>query len=621
MKCYYVAFQNDSNETATTGHQTSYKETMASRPTPTTKGYPIMESSHKLRDVLLKTPAATVISEKKNNRMPPVAHSVKQEANFSLYGYQPFQHSYITPDKLYQHGLDESEKVKSENNKAMDLKKQTLSPPLLVKSKSSVIVDNKAKDLRMPQAAHYGGATHLASSQPSVISSSAMNSQTSAGSPLHVASPHQLSAEALKPMDLASGSKNMGASTSMMDHHHSMVTTTTVVSAPTTIPMPVTANFTQNLIQQGLIPNPIYSNGALRTAVKPSLVDLSPGKVKGGGLPVKKGGMYPNFTASSQMNAASYNLPQKRRSSELGIDAKKAKMDEGPLSLVTSNRNISKSSVAAASTITTSKISPSATSGLNSGFMDSFRTFVENAVQSAFYNDADLNKTKQSHSGRCDLPTEAMSEASSLSLMPHTQVQSKPNVSLSAQAAGGSSGSLGSLQSSSSSIMDTINRVANGYIDTDSDTLSAESPPPDVKVEQSISPGPNSNHSGKGFKKAWLQRYSDEDREKKSDAGSTCGEAVYKLPGTSSLSGLQDDASTSSASDTESQVRDSFVVYNIFFPFTFLNPKGFKWNRLINRYKSAHLLLYWMTNYILGVTNIKFIYFSENMISLCVFSQ
>jgi len=61
--------------------------------------------------------------------------------------------------------------------------------------------------------------------------------------------------------------------------------------------------------------------------------------------------------------------------------------------------------------------------------------------------------------------------------------------------------------------METINRVANGQIDTDSDTLSAPSPPPHFKSGDASSPHKSGNHPK--LKKAWLQRHSDEDKELK----------------------------------------------------------------------------------------------------------
>lgn len=71
-------------------------------------------------------------------------------------------------------------------------------------------------------------------------------------------------------------------------------------------------------------------------------------------------------------------------------------------------------------------------------------------------------------------------------------------------------------------ILDTINRVANNQVDTDSDTLSASSPPPQIKRSDTNSPlnksGSGTSSSGSShphhMKKFWLQRH---DEDKKSE--------------------------------------------------------------------------------------------------------
>jgi hypothetical protein len=69
--------------------------------------------------------------------------------------------------------------------------------------------------------------------------------------------------------------------------------------------------------------------------------------------------------------------------------------------------------------------------------------------------------------------------------------------------------------------MDSINRVVkatNGVNDTDSDTLSAPSPPTLIKSSSAsdVNPSPN-KHNHTKFKKAWLMRYSDEDKKMTAD--------------------------------------------------------------------------------------------------------
>ena len=61
--------------------------------------------------------------------------------------------------------------------------------------------------------------------------------------------------------------------------------------------------------------------------------------------------------------------------------------------------------------------------------------------------------------------------------------------------------------------MATINRVANGQIDTDSDTLSAPSPPPPIRNNNDAGFSPSKSSKHPNLKKAWLQRHSDEDKK------------------------------------------------------------------------------------------------------------
>jgi len=74
--------------------------------------------------------------------------------------------------------------------------------------------------------------------------------------------------------------------------------------------------------------------------------------------------------------------------------------------------------------------------------------------------------------------------------------------------------------------METINRVANGFVDTDSDTLSAPSPTPDIKSGENNNPSPlKLSGSATKFKKAWLQRYSDEDKKNADSTENKTGES------------------------------------------------------------------------------------------------
>ncbi len=657
---------------------------------------------------------------------PPTTSSggggVKQEPTLNLYGYQPFPHAYISQEKLHSHLKDE--KVKEEGKAVVPQPPPAHQghgavkmPPqpghhqhpaaqALVKDHAgrTVIVDNRTKDepialQRYPQPAHEGHHHHpqnLAVQQGSItLGSPKAHLKGGAGAgqeprPAHTGHPGQFKGRTQSPhggapptpahQDHKSGGPPpppAPPATRPPPHAHaggSMLT----VTQPPSVAISAAAAYSYNLIQQGLVPNPIYQQATTALAQGGGSSNGGSSSSKPGhpapahGAPSHPAGSHPSSTTSpSAVPVAGH---KRRNSKDLGTDSQQSKRPKtgvssatpaGPNIPVTSGTHAHGHSAQApahttASSAAASTSSPAAqttsppgkpagaylTASTAGGFMESFRTFVENTVQSAFYSSDSAEGSKQHPKGRhkeflqqqqasqqssgrqhppappskvtpvstssnavattTATPPPSASPASSVSPPADTNATSAGGVLSSSGvlplvSSGGSSNAASGLPahlttnvarvapaaspggasiSSTSSIMETINRVANGFLDTDSDTLSAPSPPPPHLKSDGVTPSPlkSSNHT-KGFKKAWLQRYSDEDKtdgsvtgsssgghRKKasslcgSEAGSDCytftGKEEEKVPPKFSQikQEMMMDESTTSASEAESQV-------------------------------------------------------------------
>lgn len=600
---------------------------------------------------------------------------VKQEPNFNLYGYQPFQHSYITSDQLQLRGLSTgSEKQGGKDGKGHNLatvsspsdslssrsgspsvaRKGALSvPPPLIKdnngsrmhtsSHGSVIVDNRLKSSGSPHGSSQYGSSPMSSPSPrptkggssekvperprSTSSSTSspvtmptshyhglsapagpvnlshlMDGKTRSQSPLHVASPQQLSAAVMdyqrlpasKPKTNHAGGGNpvQLSAHAAMNHLASAAAYSAAIQQQQTATLPNTAH--SNLHQQ----HPIYSQSGVSNS---TMVSEAISHHKHSTSPPSKSHSLARTPPPAHSNAGG----AKRKTSRDGATRKRQKMSStnalatmytdpalmtipvttpqiltnpSPYTTAsdvnTSSPSTTSPSSAAAMSMTPQFVSRSAvkanvltaasllsTAGASfsktSGFMDSFKSFVENTVQNAFLQDNELsanyNKSKQTtpattkespKSQEQSTPTSNQQTTTSqfhpsssspsrqtMELSSSTQQQqceyfkmeltntstsddSKPLLSSLGMSSAGSS------TSSSASIMDTINRVANGVIDTDSDTLSAPSPPSSVKPEACSSPGRSSSSTTSSachprLKKDWLQRHSDEADEDK----------------------------------------------------------------------------------------------------------
>ena len=581
---------------------------------------------------------------------------VKSEPNFSLYGYQPFPHMYISQEKLYQHGLkeDKGSVPKSEHH---DVKhslhsSQALaasptgagkkggfaSPPPLIRSEvkaelhgkpSSVIVENKAieaRDLRDSAYHHPGGSITLGTASAQHSRGQPIKQEghmPSSASPLCVASPRHLSQAVMQPMDLQK--RSSGGPAYPPSGHRSgerdgepqrssgkSQPGPAIAQPPVSLPGTTASSHSFNLIQQGLVPNPIYTQTSqVNTKVASSESQQSSAATAALlGQPHQAGqkSSHPLLSPSS-----SHQHSYKRRSDKEASSSSNRKKPKTEGSHATPSPGPAGGQTAAPQAPTGNATSTSVT------YMDSFRSFVENAVQSAFYQDQELgvnkdgkNKprpgttttttvtktqpTAQASQSSVTLPSSsahfhsqpaatAVSTTNTTATTTTTTTPFSPFPSLSSSVTrpGPASTPGGASVSSTSSIMETINRVANGFVDTDSDTLSAPSPTPDIKAGENNNPSPlKLSGSATKFKKAWLQRYSDEDKknadstenkpgESKNEKGDpvkdcyvncsyispTDGGGKSPISMLKDLTSRKDEDSTSSASEIESPGNDT----------------------------------------------------------------
>ena len=557
----------------------------------------------------------------------PISSTIpKQEggtANFSLYGYQPEKCTFISTEQLHSYGLDtKNEKhdaksvIRSQSPRRSDM---SVPPPLIkdTKPQSSVIVENKAKESlkamsphahqqyaahlhqmsstpphaqpkpahtpersherpspssTSPGAAYHMGQQHISQSHMAAMKSEAARHQNASRSqsPLHIASPQQLSVAVMQPMDYRCipGNAKSRSSPATMSSPHAPNTSTSVSGAfthaiaqpPVSLPQSSVA-FTYSLIQQGLVPNPIYTHNS--PSSKTSSDSQRTVSVTGTARVPHAIHSPHDSNISPQQSAISQG--QKRKGVKEGNNRKRQKGPEtrGQLSADNKALNLSvpvttpqiltnqspyttssSSSISSPSTTmaqspmvvsqsgTPSSISSAMLSNRlswNSGFMDSFKSFVETTVQNAFLSDPDLGKNKlkdgqilqqiqeaqqqqkqqqQQQQQQQPIPQKSVPPRSKSSL----ERSSTPVTSQQQSVQPMATEDISNLSNSgNSSYSDTIPRVANGQVDTDSDTLSAPSPPLQMKQDPTHSPHKSAKHPN--LKKAWLQRHSDEDKQ------------------------------------------------------------------------------------------------------------
>lgn len=526
-----------------------------------------------------------------------VPGGVKQEvgtASFSLYGYQPEKYSFISTDQLHSY---EQDKIKGEKGMMVDSKlvrsqsprKKDIGPPPLIKdmdpkSHSSVIVKNNRDGImksssphgshysshmsphQQPKPAHTPERPHSSNSSPGaargmspavahqqqpqmpVMRVEAHQAATRSQSPLPIATPQQLSAAVMQPMDYWCGpntNKNRGSPGSSTSPHGPGGTSPKL---PQSLPHS-SVTYTYGLVQQGVTPSPIYSNNSKNPDSQRTV------SVTGTAQVPRAAQSPPNYNQQMQQQSA---IGAKRKVQKEPNNRKRQKGNEpqstgsnSPLNLsvpcttpqIVTNQSpytTSSGTVPSTAMCTTQSNTPTSVAYSQAvvnnrlasftGFMDSFKSFVENTVQNAFMSDPDLGKSKD---GQGKKPTpEQLKELQQQQQQQQIQQQLsvktgpyKPKTSLErsctpvasnqsiSQPTEEASNMSNSGSNSAMTYVDSINRVANGQIDTDSDTLSAPSPPPHLKQENNNNPSPHKTAKHPNLKKAWLQRHSDEDKQ------------------------------------------------------------------------------------------------------------
>ena len=605
---------------------------------------------------------------------------VKPEPNFSLYGYNPHQLSYISPDQLHLHGLDKKDdkslvdskqslaNVANRSHAASPKRSGSSIPPPLIKDNKahgSVIVENRGKDgskSASPRPAHSHHSNNLSiSSSPRSHPKPAHTptrhldhqeqsmdlSQSSSGlrvspqsafrstdgkhimsrtqSPLSVASPHQLSAAIMQqPVNYHRDGK-LRTSPPSKSSNSGHLMSAAIAQPPVSLP-PGSVAYSCSLIQQGLVPNPIYSQNTVKSAAEQQ---NSPNQLNNGSLTTH------SVAATSSHSTHSFSgQGVKRKNNKEGSGRKRQKSESAgsnnsnsgisipcttPQVLTNHSPYTTSNSVspgAVSNALSTSSVTSSMSASMlsssaaylaasstasslpgTSGFMDSFKSFVENAVQNAFFQDQDLNRKKpqppSQPSNRQHSPPfqQNVPQPAAQQRRQSDPLQTSNNSAMPMEESGSLclGNSTSSLNSSHSALMDT-NRN-----DTDSDTLSAPSPPPHFRDGNSASPNKSGNHP-KGLKKAWLQRHSYEDKEVKScsspprsegdgqpqeeivkncyvnlsyispskEGGNKSPISALKLPNGNIKEDERGGESTTSASETESQVGTQ--TFNFYVP-------------------------------------------------------
>ena len=521
---------------------------------------------------------------------------IKQEANFSLYGYQPFQHTYISQEKLYSQGLTESRGVKEEVGGAMTSPAQhskshmATPPPLLKDHKSSVIVENKPHEAggmpHPPPAHHAPRAPHMPLGlmarphQGSITLGTAVSPRPNPKG-LEVRPPpahsQSLPMGSRPPIDPKLAARRSPHTTAAGYH---------AVGQPLVSMPPSSSGLPYGLLQPGVMS--AYSQGAASHVAKMAMDVQARGSQgaaparssppQAGSVPAPGSSGLPSPLAGHKRRSPTLS-PAGAAAAAAAAAAKRPKTEEamrqmGPGASQQHQYRVGSPHVAAPATQAPSTTPNGVTRTTSSGFMDSFRSFVENTVQTAFFQDSQLSKqpprsrhkatgsplppslppatTAPASSTPSPAPRPAPATSATPPLAPHPALPQNPITMASIQrpAPSNTPGSV----SSTSSIQETMNRVANGFMDTDSDTLSAPSPPPHLRADATSSP---KAHNHTKFKKAWLLRYSDEDKDKpKSDTppvtnkDATNNESCDKTDANTSTAGSQGTTTTTTTTTT-----------------------------------------------------------------------
>ncbi|KAI8792891.1 lysine-specific demethylase 3B isoform X1 [Biomphalaria glabrata] len=510
-----------------------------------------------------------------------------QKPVFNLYGY-PLSHSTITTEQLKQRGLvSEPRQIKEEtqdkklfyssNSPVMSMHSSQSYLPKDIKREahSSVIVKRDTKPvikMETPVAAHshhnspssprpqQPRPAHTPEHRPDRPLSSSTSpatgihshllhhsspvpsgTQTSLSTSFHSVDTHSSprSQSPYKPATSQSQPLNFCKSPNTIKkaHEQQLLQTHSNYSAPIAqlpVSMPSSNAYSYSLIQQGLVPNPIYSQGGSSHSSGPPLSQHTPSPLVAS-LPTnlsqvtkpsqlsppgckRKSGSKDSSNANRKKQKGLNDVPGVGQPLSIPVTTPQILTNPSPYT-TSSSTSISKPNTALSTALSSSSL-PSVNS---SSYNDSFKSFVEQTVQIAFLQD---EKNTQEKAERERLMA-SFGSTKQDDRKAEPSVQSVPSVTQAAASA--LIASRLDLPPASDSynnrIMETINRVANNQADTDSDTLSASSPPPQSKPDNHSPLNKNVSLSGSShphhMKKAWLQRH-DEDKKYETPVLSQC---------------------------------------------------------------------------------------------------
>lgn len=303
--------------------------------------------------------------------------------------------------------------------------------------------------------------------------------------------------------------------------------------AQTPVSLPDSSAYSYSLIQQGLVPNPIYSSIGNPHPSGPSHLTSQGPRTAGASSPnsaleSKHAQLSPSGnkrkTGSKDNNA--YNRKKSKGHTEISCSNQHVSIPQStpqiitnpsPYTITSGNSAFTKPGVSSLTSSSSPSLIGTSHSDVDTGFINSFKSFVENTVQTAYFQDEKKMQEKEERERISSFPVKADSHFHDSKLDSNNQPLPAGSYTAASPAAYQQDVPQHSMHDAySSRIMDTINRVANNQADTDSDTLSASSPPPQIKPSDTNSPLGKSGNSGHPhhMKKAWLQRH---DEDKKSE--------------------------------------------------------------------------------------------------------
>ncbi|BFZ02439.1 hypothetical protein BsWGS_05478 [Bradybaena similaris] len=385
---------------------------------------------------------------------------------------------------------------------------------------------------------HHSSPVPADSSHPSPSNSAPSFRSIEAHPPSRSQSPYKPAASQLQSQPLnfckTSGANKLQEQQQQQHPLHVHSGFPSVTQLPVSVPNSV--SYSYSLIQQGLVPNPIYSHigSSHPSGVSPQLSQVSvAGPSSSSAMDSTCVQLSPpgSKRKTGSKDISSYSRKKPKGHSEVSGPSLPMSIPEttphvftnsSPFTTASSASLLTKPGVNSVRASSSPSLIGTGNPHINSGFMDSFKSFVENTVQNAFLQDEKAQETaERERMSAVSLSPSMKNELNSQDRKPETSMQPVNSGSqlIASPATNPDVPQASTLDSYNSRIMDTINRVANNQADTDSDTLSASSPPPHIKPSDTNSPLSRSgNSSGSShphhMKKAWLQRH---DEDKKSE--------------------------------------------------------------------------------------------------------